>query len=116
MNYCEIKSLLFGMPPVDKLEFVMELGRGVSAVPIDGAVEIRGCASRVQIARRGAGRFIASADSGIVRGIIAVLLAMLESGIAPAEMMDEFNSLNLGLGTGRMNGLGAMIGYFQSVV
>ncbi len=120
MTYDEIKNALsLVQSPIEKLEFVMELGRGLVAVP-DGAVcsEIKGCASFVQICRK-ENNFYATADSGLVRGIVAIIIAMVD-GKTPEQIknMDldsEFSSLNLNLGVGRLNGVNSMIRFLKNL-
>ncbi len=105
--------------PVMRLEMVMDIGRAAAPVP-DGAVcaEIAGCSSRVAICRDGT-RFYITADSAIVRGIAAILAAMVD-GRSPEQIrqMDlngEFASLRLQLGAGRLNGVNSMISFLQNL-
>lgn len=105
--------------PALKLETVMDFGANMAPVP-DGAecTEISGCASRVEICRK-QGRFFATADSAIVRGIVAILTAMVD-GKSPDEIkkMDlagEFAGLNLNLGSGRLGGVDSMIRFLQNL-
>ncbi len=120
MSYEQMKHILESIEnPVDKLEMVMDFGAHLETVP-DNAVctEIMGCASHVEICRL-KNRFYGVADSGIVRGIVAILLAMVD-GKTPDEIkkMDlakEFASLNLSLGAGRISGLNSMISFLQNL-
>lgn len=120
MTFDEIKNILSAIDdPALKLEMVMDFGARLSAVP-DGAIcsEITGCASRVEICRV-ANNFYAIADSAIVRGIVAILISMVD-GKTPDEIraMDlhaMFSSLNLNLGAGRLNGINSMILFFQNL-
>lgn len=120
MTYEEIKRNLDMLDnPVDKLEMVMDFGAHLSPVP-DGAVcsDIVGCASRVQICRD-ENRFYAVADSSLVRGIVAILIAIVD-GRTPDEIrqMDlagMFGDLNLNLGAGRLNGVNSMIRFLQNL-
>lgn len=118
MTYAEIKNALELLDsPVEKLEFVMELGAGLEFVPGDAqCTEIVGCASFVEICRSG-NRFYGRADSGLVRGIVAIIIAMVD-GLSPdqikkLDIAGEFMSLNLNLGAGRLNGVNSMIRFFS---
>jgi len=115
MNYLEIKTLLTAIDdPVLKLETVMDLGKQLSPTPQHSAcTEISGCASRVQICKSG-GLFYGTADSALVRGVVAVILAMANDGIR--DLRGEFESLKLNLGAGRLNGVNSMINYFENVI
>lgn len=113
MTYSEIKSLLMSIEdPVLKLETLMDLGKTLSPIP-NGAIgtEIKGCASRVEIYRDTDGNLFATADSALVRGIIAILLAMKTEN---ADLGD-FASLDLNLGATRMTGTASMIEYLKSL-
>jgi len=120
MNYAEIKNLLeITTDPVMRLEIVMDLGARLAPVP-DGAVchEIAGCASRVDICRVG-NHFFARADSALVRGIVAILVAMVD-GKTPNEIREmdlsgQFAALDLNLGTGRLGGVNSMIRFLQNL-
>lgn len=120
MTYDEIKNMLSLVSnPVDKLEMVMDFGAHITPVP-DGAVcsEITGCASRVEICRIG-NRFFGTADSALVRGVVAIIIAMVD-GKTPAEIkqMDlsgMFLDLNINLGAGRLNGVNSMIRFLQNL-
>ena len=120
MTYTQIKEILTSMDDaVMRLEFVMDLGAHLSPVP-DAAVctEIDGCASRAVICRDG-NRFYGDADAALVRGIVAILIAMVD-GRGPDEIrqMDlgaEFASLKLNLGAGRLNGVNSMIRFLQNL-
>jgi len=120
MKYNDIKNALALIEnPVDKLEFVMELGKSLDSVP-DGAKcsEIFGCASFVQICEKD-GRFYGRADSLMVRGIVAIILAMVDGKsvqeIKKTDLLGEFNSLNLNFGAGRLNGIQSMISFFKNL-
>jgi len=115
MNYAEIKSLLSQMDdPVDRLEFVMDLGMRLSSIP-EGALctEVRGCASRVQICKlpitdhQSPVTFYADADSVLVRGIVMILITMANDGVK--DLRSEFAALKLNLGAGRLNGVEGII-------
>ncbi|MCL2331810.1 MAG: SufE family protein [Proteobacteria bacterium] len=120
MNYTEIKTILSQIhDPAERLEFVMDLGREIPPIPANHAgTEIRGCASRVEIFRDRDNNYYGSADSAIVRGVLTLLLSMVQ-GKAPSEIRKmnlarEFASLNLSLGAGRMNGVAGTIAFLES--
>jgi cysteine desulfuration protein SufE len=120
MKYSDIKNaLLLIEDPVEKLEMVMDLGKSLEAVP-DGAKcnEIFGCASFVQICEKD-GNFYGRADSSMVRGIVAIILAMVDGKsvqeIKETDLASEFASLNLNFGAGRLNGIQSMISFFQNL-
>lgn len=120
MTYEQIKSTLAMVAgPAEKLEMVMDIGAHAPAVP-DAAVcsDIVGCASHAEICRDG-NRFYGRADSAIVRGIVAIITAMVD-GKSPDEIkkMDlagEFSALGLPLGAGRLNGVNSMISFLQNL-
>lgn len=120
MQYEQMKKLLDSLEnPVDKLEMLMDFGMHLESVPSDAEChEITGCASRVEICRLG-NHFWAHADSGIVRGVVAVLLAMVDGKtpeqIKKMDLEKEFLSLNLNLGAGRLSGLNSMIRFLQNL-
>lgn len=120
MTYSDIKNNLDMLTdPVDKLEMVMDIGRGLASVPENAVCnDIVGCASSVQICRVG-NNFFATADSVLVRGIVAILISMVD-GHTPDEIraMDlhkMFADLNLNLGAGRINGVNSMIRFLQNL-
>lgn len=120
MTYVDIKNILSSIvDPVEKLEMVMDLGRNLAPVP-DGAIcnEIVGCASRVEICQLD-GRFYGRADSALVRGIVAILIAMTQGKsveeIKHLDILGEFSSLNINLGVGRLNGLESMVRFFHNL-
>jgi len=115
-----MKNLLATLDnPVDKLEMVMDFGAHLAPVPDDAKCsEIVGCASFVEICRVG-NNFFGRADSGIVRGIVAILLAMVDgksaAQIKKMDLAKEFSSLNIQLGAGRLSGLNSMISFLQNL-
>lgn len=120
MTYDDIKNTLSIMTdPVMRLEFVMDLGGSLSPVPAGAQCsEIAGCTSRVEICRVG-NNFYARADAALVRGLVAILIAMVD-GHAPEQiramnLADEFASLNLNLGSGRVSGVDSMIRFLQNL-
>lgn len=120
MNFDEIKyNLSLIEDPIEKLEFVMDLGKGLSPVP-DGAIchEIFGCASFVQICEKN-GRFYGVADSVMVRGIVAIILSVVDGKtveeIKKMDLNAEFSALNLNFGASRLNGINSMISFFKNL-
>ena len=79
MTYENMKNLLqITDDPVQKLELVMDFGKNLQSVPETAVcTEIQGCASFVQICRDG-NNFYATADSVLVRGIVAIIIAMVD--------------------------------------
>ena len=120
MNYTQMKNALsLTDNPMEKLEMVMDFGKNMPSVPEAAEChEIYGCASFVEICQFNS-RFYARADSLLVRGIVAILLAMVDGKSADEiKQMDlgkEFASLNLNLGAGRMNGLNSMISFLKNL-
>ena len=120
MTYAEIKDMLMMLAdPADRLEAVMDLGAHLAPVP-DAATchEIAGCASRVVLCRVG-NRFYGDADAALVRGIVAILITMVD-GHSPDEIrrMDlagDFSALGVQLGAGRLSGLDSMIRFLQNL-
>ena len=120
MTYEQIKqSLLLIQNPIDKLDMVMDLGKNLLKVP-DSAVctEILGCTSFVQLCQFG-NKFYGTADSAMVRGIIAIILAMIEGKsikeIKHMDIMAEFQTLDLNFGAARLNGIQSMINFFSNL-
>ena len=120
MKYEDIKNaLLLIENPVEKLEMVMDFGKTLEPVP-DNAVckEIFGCSSFVQICEK-SGRFYGQADSAMVRGIVAIILSMVDgksvSEIKQMDLAGEFSSLKLNFGAGRLNGIQSMISFFKNL-
>ena len=119
-TYQDMKSILLAIEnPVEKLEMVMDFGRCLAPVP-DGAAcnEIVGCTSQVEICCKD-NHFYGKADSALVRGIVAILIAMVDgkSGqeIKTMDIGAEFGTLNINLGAGRLNGLESMIRFFHNL-
>ncbi|MBP5707816.1 MAG: SufE family protein [Alphaproteobacteria bacterium] len=120
MTYDEIKNTLLAIDDAAlRLEMVMDIGSQMDHVP-DGAVcnEILGCASHVEICRQG-NQFFGVADSAIVRGIVAIMIAMV-NGKSPSEikqmdLLGMFNALNINIGAGRLNGVNSMIRFLQNL-
>ena len=120
VNYNEIKNALSLIEnPVDKLEFVMDLGKNLDDVPENAICkEILGCASFVQICQKN-GRFYGRADSLMVRGIVAVILSLVDGKsvdeIKKMDLETEINSLKLNFGAARLNGIQSMISFFKNL-
>ncbi len=120
VNYNEIKNALSLIEnPVDKLEFVMDLGKNLDDVPENAiCTEILGCASFVQICQKN-GRFYGRADSLMVRGIVAVILSLVDGKsvdeIKKMDLETEINSLKLNFGAARLNGIQSMISFFKNL-
>lgn len=120
MTYDEIKKVLLSVDdPVMKLEIVMDLGKSLAPVA-EGAqcTEISGCASVVRICRMG-DQFSGWADSALVRGLVAIILAMIDGKsideIRNMDMRAEIDSLQFNLGAGRLNGLNSILGFFEEL-
>ena len=120
MTYAEMKRMLsLTDDAVMRLEMVMDFGTHLPVVPETASChEITGCASWVQICVDG-NRYYGRADSALVRGIVAILTAMVD-GKNATEIKDmdidaEFRTLNLNLGAGRLSGLDSMIRFFKNL-
>ena len=120
MTFEQIKDMLAMVDtPADKLEMVMDLGAHMPDVPSDAVcADIIGCASHAEICRMG-NQFYGRADSALVRGIVAIVTAMVD-GHTPDEIkqMDlagMFSALGLPLGAGRLNGVNSMIRFLQNL-
>ena len=120
MTYKEMKSALSIVDdPAVRLEMVMDFGANMAPVPDDAVCNvIAGCASQVEICVRD-GHFYGVADSALVRGIVAIILAMVDGKdideIKKMDLQAEFNSLDLRLGTGRLGGVNSMISFFKNL-
>lgn len=120
MKYTEIKNILsLATDPIEKLEIVMDLGKQIPDVPDDAVcTEIDGCSSHAEICRKD-NTFYGKADSMLVKGIVAIITSMVD-GKSPEEikkmnLSEEFASLNLNLGTGRLAGVNSMIRFLQNL-
>lgn len=120
MTYDDMKSILVSLDdPVAKLESVIDFGAQMPDVPCTAVcTEISGCASFAEICRDG-NRFYGRADSALVRGIVAIMTAMVD-GKTPDEIREmdldsEFASLGLALGTGRLGGVNSMIRFLRNL-
>ncbi len=108
MNYKEIKSFLNQIEdPVQKLEFVMDLGKSLSPIPeYSACTDVLGCSSYVKICKSN-GIFYGVADSAMVSGIVAIILVMVNDKVK--DIKSEFDSLNLSFGVSRLNGINGII-------
>lgn len=120
MNFEQIKKLLeISDDPATRLEMVMDIGKQLPHVP-DSAecTEIQGCASFVQICRDG-NRFYANADSAVVRGIVAIIISMVDGKspkqIREMDLENMFMGLKINIGAARLNGLNSMIRFFKNL-
>ena len=120
MHWEEVKSVLSMLDnPVDRLEMLMDFGSRLETVP-DSAqcTESMGCSSFGQICRDG-NRVYGRADSAIVRGIVAIIISMVDGKtpeqIKNLDIANEFDKLNLNLGAGRLNGLNSMIRFLHNL-
>jgi cysteine desulfuration protein SufE len=120
VKYTEIKKYLDSIEnPVDKLEFVMDLGKTLETVPEKAECsEILGCSSFVEICQKD-GRFYGRADSLMVRGIVAIILALVDGkSVMEIKKMDletEIKALKLNFGAARLNGIQSMISFFKNL-
>ena len=110
----------------DRYRYLIELGRTLEPLPDDAHNEdnrVRGCASQVwlltSVARDGAGKpilhFLGDSDAHIVRGLVALALAIFSGQpaetIVATDAMEVFDRLGLGahLTPQRSNGLRSMV-------
>lgn len=120
MQYQNMKNALNMLEsPIEKLEMLMEFGKKLEPVPENAECsEIIGCASFVQICRF-ENRFYATADSAIVAGIAALLVAIVDGKsieeIKNMNLKQEIALLNLNLGAGRLSGIDSMIRFFENL-
>lgn len=121
MKYDEMKKILFLLSdPSQKLEMLMEFGKSMPPVPQNAKChEIQGCSSFAQICIDKKNHFYGSADSALVRGIVAIITAMVDGKtkeeIKKMDIAAEFKSLNLNLGAARLNGINSMIRFLQNL-
>ena len=120
MKFEQIKQTLSNIDdPVEKLEFVMDLGKQLSPVP-DGVEcsEILGCTSFVQICRE-KNSFYGMADSAIVRGILYIILSIVDGKTADEirnmDLEKMFYELKLNIGAARLNGVNSMIRFLKNL-
>ena len=120
MTFEQIKHLMdITDDAATRLEILRDIGRELPLVPTDAVcTEIMGCTSFVQICRRG-NNFFGTADSAIVRGIVAVFISIVD-GKTPAQIkkMDlenMFADLKINVGAARLNGVNSMIPFFKNL-
>lgn len=120
MTFDEIKKLLSIIDdPAEKLEAVIDIGKTLSTPPANAkCTEILGCTSFVQICRHG-NNFYGTADSMLVRGIVAIILSMVD-GHSPDEIhampLDKwFSELKINVGAARLNGVNSMIRFLKNL-
>ena len=120
MTYEEMKyALSLIESPIEKLEMVMDFGKFLAEIPNDAKCsEITGCTSLVKICRY-KDTFYGMADSAMVRGIVALILSMIEgksvTEIRNFDFDKEFKELNLNFGASRLNGIQSMISFFRNL-
>lgn len=120
MQYAEMKKLLSMVSdPVEKLEMVIDFGKSMPPVPKNSeCTEIEGCVSHVEICRCG-NKFYGVADSALVKGIVAIIIAMVDGKeteeIKKMDLGSEFASLDISLGTGRLGGVNSMISFLHNL-
>ena len=120
MKYEEMKNALSLVEDqAEKLEMVMDFGKTLTEIPKGAKCsEITGCASLVKICRL-CDKFYGMADSVMVRGIVAIILAMVDGKsvdeIKKFDFVGEFKKLNLNLGASRLNGIQSMISFFKNL-
>lgn len=110
----------------DRYRYVIELGRTLAPLPDEehsAANKVQGCASQVWLSRRlepGTGgeqvlRFLGDSDAHIVRGLIAILLSLLDGKTAreilATDAIAVFDKLGFAehLTPQRSNGLRSMV-------
>jgi len=111
---------------LDKYEYLIELGKGLEALPESDKIEdnlIKGCQSRVWLSsswKEGKIVFAADSDALITKGIIALLVSIY-SGRTPAEIVaSDFSvvekiGLRENLSQTRANGLASMIDRIRTI-
>lgn len=120
MTYIDIKKILLSIDdPVQKLEMVMDFGKTLLSVPDNAEChEILGCSSKVEICISD-NSFYGRADSSIVRGVVAIILAMIDGHsideIRKMDIWKEFSSLNINLGVSRIGGVNSIIRFLQNL-
>lgn len=120
MTFEQIKRLMdMSDDAATRLEILMDIGRELPVAPDDAVcTEITGCASFVQICRHG-NNFYGTADSAIVRGIVAIFISVVD-GKTPAQIKKIdlekiFADLKINVGVARLNGINSMIRFFKNL-
>ncbi|MBO4683055.1 MAG: SufE family protein [Alphaproteobacteria bacterium] len=120
MNYEQIKKILDSLDdPVQKLEYVMEVGKSLPTPPAGvQCSEIVGCTSFVQICRDG-NKFYGTADSELVRGILTIILSIVDGKtsdeIRELDLFTAFADLKINIGAARLNGVNSMIRFLKNL-
>jgi len=120
MKFEQIKKTLSNIDdPVEKLEFVMEIGKELPDVPANVVCnEIVGCTSFVQICRD-ENNFYGAADSAIVRGILYIILSIIDGKtpdeIRQMDLQKMFDDLKINIGAARLNGVNSMIRFLKNL-
>ena len=120
MKYSEIKDFLKTLSsPVEKLDFVMDLGNSLSTPESDdNCYNISGCSSNVEICI-GRKNISAKADSKLISGVLVILLSIVDEYRQDNKykkiLKSEFSSLNLEFGIGRVSGINSIISFLESL-
>jgi cysteine desulfuration protein SufE len=105
----------------DRYRYLIELGRSLEPLPEEARVpdnKVQGCVSQVWLLTSIAGgrvRFVGDSDAHIVKGLVAILIALLSgrpaAEIAEADPLELFRKLQLEehLTPQRSNGLRSMV-------
>jgi cysteine desulfuration protein SufE len=127
MNIAEIRDdFAFLDDWEDKYRYVIELGKSLPEMPETAKTEankVRGCVSQVWLQtsqNNGLLHFAGDSDAMIVRGLVAILLAIYQDStpqqILATDAREVFNDLGLKdhLTPQRSNGFASMVGRIQS--
>lgn len=120
MKYNEIKqNLEFLDSPIEKLDFVMELGDSLEIPDTDiNCYDISGCSSNVRICIN-KNNVYAKSDSKLIAGVLVILLSIIEEYKDNKKykqiLRNEFLSLNLEFGIGRVNGINSIISFLENL-
>jgi cysteine desulfuration protein SufE len=127
MNIAEIRDdFAFLDDWEDKYRYVIELGKSLPEMPETAktdANKVRGCVSQVWLQtsqNNGLLHFAGDSDAMIVRGLVAILLAIYQDStpqqILATDAREVFNDLGLKdhLTPQRSNGFASMVGRIQS--
>ncbi len=127
MNIAEIRDdFAFLDDWEDKYRYVIELGKSLPEMPDAAKTEdnkVRGCVSQVWLQTsqsNGVLHFTGDSDAMIVRGLVAILLAIYQDRtpqqVLATDAREIFNELGLKdhLTPQRSNGFASMVGRIQS--
>ena len=127
MNIAEIRDdFAFLDDWEDKYRYVIELGKSLPEMPDTAKTEdnkVRGCVSQVWLQTsqsNGVLHFTGDSDAMIVRGLVAILLAIYQDRtpqqVLATDAREIFNELGLKdhLTPQRSNGFASMVGRIQS--